>query len=321
MIGLFFIIGLLFSAALYAAAHYVWTVPERERAAALAHRMGELRLQTHRARPDLVRRTQRSTFSFVEDFIRWIGLIRRLQEVTDQANLRYRAANTVALVVLLALAAFAAGEIFQLPLLVVKVLVALFAGGLPIFYILFKRRLRLKQFENALPDAIDLFARAMRAGHNIHSGLEVIANETYDPVRMEFRKLMEELAMGSQVDDALRGLGKRVPLVDLHFFITGVVLQRQTGANIVGVMENLSTVIRERLNMAAKLKAHTAQQRMSAVVMIFAPIVTGLMFYFLKPDYLQVLWTDPVGSIFFIYAISSEILGALVLWRIASVKF
>jgi len=99
------------------------------------------------------------------------------------------------------------------------------------------------------------------------------------------------------------------------------VLQRQTGANIVGVLENLSLVIRERLTMAAKLKAHTAQQRLSAVVMILAPIVTGVMFYFLKPDYLQVLWTDPVGTIFFIYAICSEILGALILSRIASVKF
>ncbi len=321
MMALFLIIGILFTAALYVAAHYAWVVPERQRAAALAHRMGELRMQTHRAGPDLVRRQQRGTFAFLEDFINWVGLLRRLQESIDQANLRYRAANTAALVVLLALSGFAAGEIFRLPLLIVKVLAALFLGSLPVLYISFKRRRRLKQFEAALPDAIDLFARAMRAGHNIHSGLEVIANETYDPVRMEFRKLMEELALGSQVDDALRGLGKRVPLVDLHFFITGVVLQRQTGANIVGVMENLSLIIRERLNMAAKLKAHTAQQRLSAVVMILAPLVTGLMFYFLKPDYLQVLWTDPVGTMFFIYAICSESLGALVLWRIASVKF
>ena len=109
--------------------------------------------------------------------------------------------------------------------------------------------------------------------------------------------------------------------MDLHFFVTGVVLQRQTGANIVAVLENLSLIIRERLNMAAKLRAHTAQQRLSAVVMILAPVATGIMFYFLKPDYLQVLWTDPTGSLFFTYAICSEILGALVLWRIASVKF
>lgn len=318
---LFLVIGTLFTVALFAAAHFAWAIPERERAELLAHRMGELRMALHRAAgPELVRRQIRGTFAFLEDFIEWLGLIRRLQEVIDQANLKFRAGNTAALVVLLAMAGYVGGG-FGTPLLMVRVLVGIFLGSLPVLYILWRRRRRLRQFENALPDAIDLFARAMRAGHNIHSGLEVIAGETYDPVRMEFRKLMEELALGSQVDIALRSLAKRVPLVDLHFFVTGVVLQRQTGANIVGVMENLSLVIRERLNMAAKLKAHTAQQRLSATVMILAPIVTGVMFYFLKPDYLQVLWTDPVGTIFFMYAICSEILGALVLWRIASVRF
>ena len=93
----------------------------------------------------------------------------------------------------------------------------------------------------------------MRAGHNIHSGLETIAGETADPVRMEFRKLMEEIALGSQLEPALHLLGRRVPLIDLKFFITSLILQRQTGANMVAVLENLSTLIRERLNMAAKM--------------------------------------------------------------------
>ena len=114
--------------------------------------------------------------------------------------------------------------------------------------------------EILLPDAIDLFTRTMRAGHNIHSGLETIATETSDPVKMEFKKLMEELALGSQVEPALHGLGRRVPLIDLKFFITSLILQRQTGANMVSVLENLSTLVRERLNMAAKMKAHTAQR-------------------------------------------------------------
>ena len=123
---------------------------------------------------------------------------------------------------------------------------------------------RLQKFEEQLPDAIDLFTRTMRAGHNIHSGLETIATETADPVRMEFKKVMEELALGSQLEPALHNLGKRVPLIDLKFFITGLILQRQTGANMVAVLENLATLVRERLNMAAKMKAHTAQQRFSA---------------------------------------------------------
>jgi tight adherence protein B len=317
----FLLIGILFSVALYAAAHYVWVIPEQHRAQALAHRMAELRVQTPRAGPELVRRQQRGSFSFLEDLVKWAGLIRRFQDAIDQANLKYRAGNVVFLLLLLLGIGYFVTGVAAVPMLLLRLLLSAVFASIPLLFILWKRRKRLKQFEQALPDAIDLFTRAMRAGHNIHSGLEVIASETYDPVRMEFRKLMEELALGSQVDAALRNLGKRIPLVDLHFFVTGVILQRQTGANIVGILENLALVIRERLNMAAKLKAHTAQQRLSAIVMILAPIVTGVAFYVLKPDYIAILWTDNIGALFLTYAIISEFLGAFILWRIASVKF
>ena len=176
-------------------------------------------------------------------------------------------------------------------------------GFTPVVYILRVRSRRLHKFEEMLPDAIDLFTRTMRAGHNIHSGLETIATETSDPVKMEFKKLMEELALGSQVEPALHGLGKRVPLIDLKFFITSLILQRQTGANMVSVLENLSTLVRERLNMAAKMKAHTAQQRFSAGLLCCLPLVVGIGFWILKPEYVRLLWTDPVGSKFFTYAI------------------
>jgi len=298
-------------------------VPERQRAELLARRMNELWIEQRRSagRPDLVRRTSRGRLAWLEDFSRWLRLIGRLQDAIEQANLPHRAGNVASLAVVLAAATYSLAGLFAVPVPLLRLLAGLIAGSLPILYILWKRRRRLRAFEAALPDAIDLFGRAMRAGHNIHGGLEVIANETFDPVRMEFRKLMDEVALGSQVDLALRNLARRVPLVDLHFFVTGVILQRQTGANIVGVLENLSQVIRERLNMAARLKAHTAQQRVSAVVMILAPVVTGIMFFWLKPEHVRVLWTDPVGANFFTYAICSEILGAIVLWRIASVRF
>src|ERR1700758_1805595 len=121
----------------------------------------------------------------------------------------------------------------------------------------------------------------MRAGRHIPSGLETIATEPADPVRMEFKKLMEELALGSQVEPALHGLGRRVPLLDLKFFITSLILQRQTGANMVSVLESLSMLVRERLNMAAKLKAHTAQQRLSAALLCLLPVVVGIGFWIL----------------------------------------
>jgi tight adherence protein B len=201
-----------------------------------------------------------------------------------------------------------------------RVLFSVLLGFAPVVYILQKRSRRMKKFEEMLPDAIDLFTRTMRAGHNIHSGLETIATETSDPVKMEFKKLMEELALGSQVEPALHGLGKRVPLLDLKFFITALILQRQTGANMVAVLENLSTLVRERLNMAAKMKAHTAQQRFSAGLLCCLPLVVGIGFWILKPDYVRLLWTDPVGIKFFTYAICSEIVGILVIRKLANIK-
>ena len=161
----------------------------------------------------------------------------------------------------------------------------------------------------------------MRAGHNIHSGLETIAHETADPVRMEFRKLMEELALGSQVEAALHGLGKRVPLIDLKFFITTLILQRQTGANMVAVLEGLSTLVRERLGMAAKLKAHTAQQRFSAGLLCALPLVFGLGILLPQTRLrFACLWTDPVGSKFLTYAIISEIIGILIIRKLANIR-
>src|ERR1700730_5978342 len=178
------------------------------------------------------------------------------------------------------------------------------------------RARRMGKFEENLPDAIDLFTRTMRAGHNIHSGLETISTETSDPIKMEFRKLMEELALGSPIEAALHSLGERVPLIDLKFFITGLILQRQTGANMVSVLENLSMLVRERLNMAAKMKAHTAQQRFSAALLCLMPIVVGIGFWILKPEYIRLLYTDPIGTKFLTYAIISEIVGILIIRKI-----
>ncbi len=182
------------------------------------------------------------------------------------------------------------------------------------------RARRLAKFEESLPDAIDLFNRSMRAGHNIHSGLETIGAETIEPVKMEFRRVVEELALGSQLEAALHNLGRRVPIIDLKFFITGLILQRQTGANMVAVLENLSILVRERLNLAAKMKAATAQQRFSAGLLCVLPIVVGFGFWLLKPEYIRLLFTDETGSKFLTYAIITEIVGILVIRKIANPK-
>jgi len=315
--------GLIFTVAMFAAAYYVFTVPEQEAAQVLGARLRELRANSRgrtRNAPELLRREHRGNFAFLGDLVSWVGILRRLQEIIEQANLKYRAADVFGFSVLLAVTGFVVFGVMGGSLLFLRLLVGLIIGAAPIFYIIRVRNRRLRKFEEQLPDAIDLFTRTMRAGHNIHSGLETIATETADPVRMEFKKLMEELALGSQVEPALHLLGKRVPILDLKFFITALILQRQTGANMVAVLENLSTLVRERLNMAARLKAHTAQQRFSAGLLCVLPIVVGLGFWILKPEYVRLLWTDPVGSKFFTYAIVSEFVGILVIRKIANIR-
>lgn len=314
--------GLIFSVAIFGAGYYVWSVPEQEAEDVLRARLRDLRTNTRRSvqsQPELLRREQRGSFAFLGDLVTWVGVLRRLQEIIQQANLKYRAADVLGISLALAAMTFVVLTLFG-GLLFLRLLIAFVVGIVPTVYILRVRNRRLKKFEEQLPDAIDLFTRTMRAGHNIHSGLETIANETSDPVKMEFKKLMEELGLGSQVEPALHALGKRVPLIDLKFFITSLILQRQTGANMVAVLENLSTLVRERLNMAAKMKAHTAQQRFSAGLLCALPFVVGLGFWILKPEYIRLLWTDPVGSKFFTYAICSEIVGILIIRKIANIK-
>ena len=315
---LFFSIGLLI------AGYYVWSAPRQEAADALSARLRELRTQTRsgaRAPSDLVKREHRGSFAFLGDFVSWLGVMRRLQAYIVQGNLKYRAADVVGLSIALAVATFLFFGLVGLRLLALRLLLALLVGAIPITYVRYMRNKRLRKFEDQLPDAIDLFTRTMRSGHNIHSGLETIAAETADPVRMEFKKLMEQLALGSPLEAALHDLGERIPVIDLKFFITGLVLQRQTGANMVGVLENLSLLVRERLNMAAKMQAHTAQQRFSAALLCGLPFVVGFGFWILKPEYIYLLYSDPIGSKFLTYAIISEITGILVIRKMSSVKF
>jgi tight adherence protein B len=319
--GFLLVAFLIFTGALLAAGYYVWTVPRQEAQQVLVGRLRELRVQTggrSRAGTDLLRREQRGSLALLGDFVSWIGVLRRLQQYIDQANLKYRAAETFALCILLAVLSYVALGIAGLSMWALRLLFSFLIAATPVFYIIRVRAKRLRKFEDNLPDAIDLFNRSMKAGHNIHAGLETIASETFDPVRMEFKKVIEELALGSPLEATLHNLGGRVPLIDLKFFVTGLILQRQTGANMVQVLENMALLIRERLNLAAKMKAATAQQRFSAGLLCAMPLVVGLGFWVLKPEYIRLLYTDETGSKFLTYAVISEIVGILVIRKIAS---
>lgn len=319
-----FVAFLIFTGALFAAAWYIFMIPQQAAQQVLAGRLRELRARTGsrtKGSSDLLRREQRGSLAYLGDFVGWIAALRRLQTYIDQANLKSRAAEVAALCVLISIGSYFLLGLFGMPPGILRVLFTVGFGALPILYIRRKRNRRIKKFEENFPDAIDLFTRSMKAGHTIHSGLETISQETLDPVRMEFRKVVEELALGAPIEDALRSLGQRIPIVDLKFFVTGLILQRQTGANMMQVLENLALLVRERLNLAAKMKAATAQQRFSAGLLCTMPVVVGLGFWVLKPEYIRLLYTDETGIKFLTYAIISEIVGILIIRKIANPKF
>ena len=315
----------IFSGALLAAAYYVWSVPQQQETDAISNRLRELRVRTGAPRrttsADLLRTENKGTFAFMGEFLAWFRVLGRLQEMIDQANLKYRAVDVMVVSLLLFVAAYFVTGLFGLDLLMLQLVLGVLVASIPVLVVMRIRRARLDKLQEMFPDAIDLFTRSMKAGHTIHSGLETIANETSDPVKMEFKKVVEELSLGSPIEDALHNLGARVPLIDLKFFITGLILQRQTGANLTEVLDNLSLLVRERLNMNAKMKAHTAQQRMSAGLLCALPIVVAIGFWIVKPDFIQILYTDDTGKIFLTYGVISEIIGILVIRKIANPKF
>jgi tight adherence protein B len=308
---------LIFTGAFAAAAEYACWAPQRRAKQEIEQRLRGLRVETGRQPAALLRQQNLGGIGFISR----LELLKWLQASIDQGKLPYRAGNIILFSIVLLIGSYLAADTFQLfPFTILKVLFAIGCSVVPIVYIRTMRQRRMRQIEEMLPEAIDLFTRAMRAGHNIHSGLQVLADETVEPLGGEFKKVVEDLTLGSAVDEALHNLGDRVPVLDLRFFSTGVILQRETGANIVTVMENLSAVIRERLQLRARLRAHTAQQRFSAGLICGLPVVTGIFFYFVRYEYISALWLTEIGSRFLIYGIVSEIVGILAIRRIAAIK-
>ncbi len=192
--------------------------------------------------------------------------------------------------------------------------------ALPYLVLRILRGRRQKKFGAQFPDAIDIIVRSLRAGHPVPIAITMVAREMADPIGSEFGIVADEITYGADLETAMRNLYYRIGQDDLPLFVTAVAIQSSTGGNLGEILENLSAVIRERLQLRARLRAHTAQQRFSAGLLCGLPIVSGLAFYFLRYEYISVLWLNPTGSWFLIYGIVSEIVGILVIRRIASVK-
>jgi tight adherence protein B len=197
---------------------------------------------------------------------------------------------------------------------------ALVLFGLPFLWLLNKRRARLKKFASQLPDALELVARALRAGHSLQAGMHVVAEEMPAPIADEFGRVYEEQNLGIPIEESMKTMCDRVPNLDLRFFVTSVGIQRTTGGDLAEILDKIGYVIRERYRILGQVKALTGEGRLSGVVLIALPFGLFAFMLNLKPDYVEALWTTDLGKKMSVFAIISQIIGALVIRKIVNIK-
>lgn len=191
---------------------------------------------------------------------------------------------------------------------------------IPWLWLYLKRAGRLKKFAAQLSDAMELVARALRAGHSLAAGMHVVAEEMPPPVSREFGRVYEEQNLGIPLEESLKGMCDRVPNLDLKFFVTSVAIQRQTGGDLAEILDRIGYVIRERFKILGQVKALTAEGRLSGVVLIALPIGLFLMMLYMKPDYVEALWKDELGIKMSIGATVLMLIGAYAIKKIVDIK-
>jgi len=183
-----------------------------------------------------------------------------------------------------------------------------------------KRSKRLGTMEEQFPEALDFLARSMRAGHAFAISLEMLGEEMADPLGQEFRALFNEQNLGAPIDIALNNFSTRVPLLDVRFFTSSVMLQKQTGGNLSEILSRLAYVIRERFRLKGQVKAASAHGRMTATILTMLPVCTMLALLFVAPGYLQGMAEDSDGKFLIGGAIVAQILGNFFIKKIINIK-
>ena len=174
--------------------------------------------------------------------------------------------------------------------------VGLLLGALPILFLMNRRSARRKKFEEQFPEALDLLARALRAGHAFQTSLGMVADEVAEPVGPEFKKTFDQQNFGMPLKECLLELADRVPLLDVRFFATAVTIQRETGGNLAEILDNLAYVVRERFKILRQVRVHTAHGRFTGYVLLALPAVLGIILSYLSPDHMNLLFTEEMGK-------------------------
>ncbi|MCX7385281.1 MAG: type II secretion system F family protein [Planctomycetales bacterium] len=193
-------------------------------------------------------------------------------------------------------------------------------ASLPWLWLWWRRRARFTKFEQQLPDALELISRALRSGHSLSSGLNVVSSEMQAPISTEFRHVYDEQNLGISMEQALRNMQLRIPNMDLQFFVTAVAIQRQAGGDLAEILNKISYIVRERFKILGQVKALTGEGRISGVVLMGLPVVLFFAVYYLNPDYVMLLFNRELGRQMITAAVVMQIIGGIIIKKIVDIK-
>jgi len=255
----------------------------------------------------------------LEGVVAKLQVVRWLQRVLDQANVDWAASKLLVNLTI-------TGMLVGLGLMLVQVsLPSCLAAsaavvGLPLVWLVHRRKKWIKKLVNQLPDVFELLSQALRAGHSLGSGVQLISQQMPDPIASEFARVFYEQNLGIKIEEALLNMADRVDQMDVRFFVTAVLIQRQTGGDLAEVLDNIGKVIKDRIQLLGQVQALTAEGRLSGWVLLALPVVVFFVAMFVSPDSSHVLIGTETGRIMLGSAIGMDLIGLAMIKKIVNIK-
>lgn len=269
--------------------------------------------------PDILRKRILSEVPFLHRLLSCLPPARSLDRLLEKANIGYPLGFFILLTLVLASSGFLGTSVVtRNP--AVSLAAAALCGAAPFFLVLLKKKRRMNKLERQLPDALEMIARGLRAGHAFSTSIKFAADEFDDPLGTEFAKTLDEVNFGVSVSDALKNLADRVDCPDVQYFVVSVIIQRESGGNLAEVMDKIAHIIRERFKFRGKVKVLSAEGKLTALVLTGLPFVILIILSFTNPDYIKMLWVEPTGRIVSVVAVFMMAVGILIIRKMIHIK-
>ena len=314
-----FMIAVLFVGGIY---FFIWEMPEWEKRKKIKDRLESI-TEVGRRSPtpelDLIKSELLSDVPAINKVLLQFSHTNRLRKLINQADMKIK----VSTFILLSLIICAVGiflSTFLIKIWFVDIIIGLFLAFLPLLFILYKRKRRFRRFEELFPEALELLTRAVKAGHSFNTGMEMIAEEMIEPLRGEFKITFDEQNFGLPLKQALFNMIERVPLLDLKFFVTAILMQKETGGNLAEILTNLSHVIRERFKIMGEVRTFSAQGRLTGYILTCIPIAMGFILSMMNWDYMKALFKEEIGHYMLAGAAFCQLLGYIIIRKIVNIK-